>query len=114
MRNRKVSRPAPVCPALPKNVRIASRRSAAFDRLTFWFTLTMFAGCAATAPMYVRLFLADAPRFEGVVLWWIVMTLVAGFAADKTIAAWNDACDATERLGRRREALASIRSSRMH
>jgi hypothetical protein len=104
----------PVRPALPKNIRVASKRSAAFNRLTFWLTVMMFAGAAATAPVYVRLFLTDTLRFESVVLWAVSTSLIAAVGLVEAILAWSDMCAATEKLGRRHKVLATIRSSHLH
>ncbi|MEK7473550.1 MAG: hypothetical protein AAB668_02385 [Patescibacteria group bacterium] len=114
MKNRKVSRPAPVRPALPKNVRVASKRAAAFNRFAFWFTVTMFAGCAATALLYVRLFLTNTLRFESAVLLAVSMSLIAAVGLVEAILAWSDMCAATEKLGRRHKALATRRSTSLH
>ena len=114
MKNRKVSRPAPVRPALPKNVRVASKRAAAFNRFAFWFTVRMFAVGGATALLYVRLFLTDTLRFENAILLAVSMSLIAAVGLVEATLAWNDVCAATEKLGRRRKSLAAIRSSHLH
>ncbi|KAA0206766.1 hypothetical protein EDM68_01530 [Candidatus Uhrbacteria bacterium] len=88
MKNRKVSRPAHARPAAPKNVRVATRRAEA-DRFTFWMSLAIVAASASTAPLYVRLFLTDALRFEAVALWAMVAGLAAALAATKACDAWN-------------------------
>lgn len=111
MRNRKVSHPVPVRPAAPKNVRVASKRSAAFNRLTLWFIVAIF-GCSATAAtIYGRLFLVDI-RFEPMIVTVAVTTLVGAFALGEAFHVWREICGATERLGRRDRALAEIRRPR--
>lgn len=113
MRNRKVSRPAPARPALPKNVRVATKRAAASDRFTVWLFVAVLAGCAATAPVYVRLFLTDALRFEAVVLWVALVGFAAACASVKAFAAWDDLFAADAKLTRRGKTRTELRS-RLH
>lgn len=109
MKNRKVSRPAPVRPLIPQNKRLTERRREARDRCAFWLAVTVVTAAEGIGVLCLGRSFGDDILVTGAAL-----LTATPFAMLGTLAAWNEVCETSRRLAKRERVLAIVQSRRLH